>query len=273
MTVWPQTLALAGVGKMGGAMLEGWLAGGLAPRGVRLVEPIPSPEIQALARRRGLALNAPIQTAEPPEVLVLAFKPQMLHTAAPQLTALAGPDTLVLSILAGKTIADLAARFPAARAFVRAMPNTPAAIGRGATGAAAGEHVSERQKQIASTLLGAMGAFHWLSSEKLVDAVTALSGSGPAYVFALTEAMAEAGARLGLPPDLAMSLARATVEGAAELMFQQPEVSPAKLRENVTSPGGTTAAALGVLRAPDGLPALMGRAILAAHRRAGELAG
>jgi pyrroline-5-carboxylate reductase len=271
MTVWPRTLALAGVGKMGGAMLEGWLAGGLAPSGIRLVEPNPSPEIQSLAQR--LALNAPIQSEKPPEVLVLAVKPQMLDAAAPQLAALAGPDTLVLSIIAGKTIADLAARFPQARAFVRAMPNTPAAIGRGATGAAAGYHVSERQKQIAATLLGSVGVVHWLSSEKLIDAVTALSGSGPAYVFALSEAMAEAGTRLGLPPDLAMALARATVEGAGELMFRQPDVSAAKLRENVTSPGGTTAAALGVLRAPDGLAALMGRALEAAHRRAGELAG
>ncbi len=273
MNVWPQSLALAGVGKMGGAMLEGWLAGGLNPAGVRLIEPNPSAEIQALARQRGLALNAAAGASTPPEVLVLAVKPQMLDTAAPQLAALAGPDTLVVSIIAGKTIRDLAKRFPAARAFVRAMPNTPAAIGRGATGAAAGPDVTGRQKDMTRTLLGAVGAFHWLADEAQVDAVTALSGSGPAYVFALTEAMAEAGARLGLPADLAMSLARATVEGAGELMFRQPETSAAQLRQNVTSPGGTTAAALAVLQAPDGLAALMTRAVAAAHRRAGELSG
>jgi pyrroline-5-carboxylate reductase len=271
--IWPETLALAGVGKMGGAMLEGWLAGGLKPSGVRLIEPKPTAEIEALAKRRRLAFNSPSGSAGPPEVLVLAIKPQMLDSAAPQLAALAGPDTLVLSIVAGKRIEDLAARFPQARAFVRAMPNTPAAIGRGATGAAANAHTTERQRRMTETLLGAIGAFHWLESEGLVDAVTALSGSGPAYVFALTEAMAEAGARLGLPTDLAMSLARATVEGAGELMFRQPETSPGQLRQNVTSPGGTTAAALGVLQAPDGLAALMARAIEAAHARAGELAG
>ena len=273
MNTWPASLALAGVGKMGGAMLEGWLAGGLAPSAVRLIEPAPSPEIEALARLRGLALNAPSGAAAPPDVLVLAVKPQMLDAAAPQLAALAGPRTLVVSIIAGKTLGDLAARFPEARAFVRAMPNTPAAIGRGATGAAASEDVSRHQKQMTQTLLGAVGAFHWLADEALVDAVTALSGSGPAYVFALTEAMAQAGVALGLPADLAMSLARATVEGAGELMFRQPEIPPARLRENVTSPGGTTAAALAVLLAADGLTPLMTRANPPAHRRAGELAG
>jgi pyrroline-5-carboxylate reductase len=273
MNFWPESLALAGVGKMGGAMLEGWLSGGLDPAAVRLVEPNPSPEILALATRRGLALNAPAGASKPPEVLVLAVKPQMLDTAAPKLAALAGPETLVVSIIAGRTIRDLASRFPAARAFVRAMPNTPAAIGRGATGATAGPNVTDRQKATTQTLLGAIGVFHWLPDEGQVDTVTALSGSGPAYVFALTEAMADAGVRLGLPPDLAMSLARATVEGAGELMFRQPEISPAQLRQNVTSPGGTTAAALAVLQAPEGLAALMARAIEAAHRRAGELSG
>ena len=273
MTIWPKTLALAGVGKMGGAMLEGWLAGGLEPSGVTLIEPAPSAELLALARARGMALNPPGGATAPPEVLVLAVKPQMLDSAAPRLAALAGPDTLVVSIVAGKTNGDLAARFSAARAFVRAMPNTPAAVGRGATGAAANAAVTPRQKAMTETLLSAVGSFHWLAGEEFVDAVTALSGSGPAYVFALTEAMAEAGARLGLPADLAMSLARATVEGAGELMVRQSEVSARRLRENVTSPGGTTAAALAVLQGADGLAPLMARAIQAAHRRAGELSG
>ena len=273
MAIWPETLALAGVGKMGGAMLEGWLAGGLDPSGVTLIEPAPSAELQALAQARAMALNPSAAKAGPPEVLVLAVKPQMLDSAALRLAALAGPDTLVVSIVAGKTIGDLAARFPNARAFVRAMPNTPAAIGRGATGAAANAAVTPRQKEMTQTLLGAVGSFHWLAGEELVDAVTALSGSGPAYVFALTEAMAEAGVSLGLPAQLAMSLARATVEGAGELMFRQPELSARRLRENVTSPGGTTEAALTVLQGADGLAPLMARAIRAAHRRAGELSG
>jgi len=254
-------------------MLEGWLAGGLDPAGVVLVEPNPSAQIEALAKQRGLALNPPGGSASPPEVLVLAIKPQMLDSAAPQLSALAGANTLVLSIIAGKRITDLAARLPQARSFVRAMPNTPAAIGRGATAAAAGADTTEHQRRITETLLGAVGAFYWLESERLIDAVTAVSGSGPAYVFALAEAMAEAGVRLGLPADLAMSLARATVEGAGELLFRQPDSTPAQLRQNVTSPGGTTAAALEVLQASDGLAALMARAIEAAHKRAGELAG
>jgi len=271
MTQWPRSLALVGAGKMGGALLKGWLAGGLAPAAVTIIDPAPSPDIAALAAA-GVSLNPPGAGA-PPETLVLAVKPQMLDAAAPALARLAGPATLVISIIAGKTIADLEARLPAARAFVRAMPNTPAAVGRGATAAAAGAAVTAAQKDIAQALLSAIGRFDWLPDEGLIDAVTALSGSGPAYVFALVEAMAQAGAALGLPADLAMRLARATVEGAGELMHREPQTAAARLRENVTSPGGTTAAALAVLRAPDGLEALMRRAVAAAHARAGELAG
>jgi len=273
MTLWPQSIALVGAGKMGGAMLQGWLNGGLPAASLTLIEPAPSPDLLALAKKHGLTLNPPAPARPAPEVLVVAIKPQMLDAAAPGLAALAGENTLVVSILAGKTIANLTQRLPNARAFVRAMPNTPAAVGRGVTGAVASAAVTERQRALARALLGAVGAFHWLSHERLIDAVTAVSGSGPAYVFALTEAMAQAGAQLGLPADLAMGFARATVEGAGELMFCEPDTPAAKLRENVTSPGGTTAAALAVLQAPDGLAALMARAVAAAHRRAGELAG
>jgi pyrroline-5-carboxylate reductase len=271
MTAWPQSLALVGAGKMGGAMLKGWIAGGLAPSRVTLIDPAPSPEMIDFAAAHGVAVNPTERQA--PEVLVLAVKPQMLDAAAPGIAALAGAQTLVVSIVAGKTIANLQARLPDARAFVRAMPNTPAAVGRGVTGAAAGAAVTARQRELTQALLSAVGQFAWLPDEASIDAVTALSGSGPAYVFALAEALAEAGAALGLPPDIAMHFARATVEGAGELMFREPETPASRLRENVTSPGGTTAAALAVLQAPDGLAALMRRAVAAAHQRAGELAG
>ncbi len=271
MTAWPESIALVGAGKMGGAMLRGWLAGGLRPEGVAILDPAPAPEMIELARSRGLALPPP--PGFKPEVVVLAVKPQTLDAAAPSIAELAHADALVVSIIAGKRIADLQARAPKARAFVRAMPNTPAAIGRGVTGAAANDALTDRQRDIARTLLSAVGLFDWLPDENLIDAVTALSGSGPAYVFALVEAMAAAGAALGLPADLAMRFARGTVEGAGELLAREPGVSAAQLRQNVTSPGGTTAAALAVLQGADGLEALMGRAIAAAHKRAGELAG
>jgi pyrroline-5-carboxylate reductase len=271
MTAWPKSLALVGAGKMGGAMLRGWLAGGLAPEGVAILDPQPAHDIVELVRSRGLAMPPP--PGLKPEVVVLAVKPQMLDAAAAAIAELAHEDALVVSIIAGKRIADLKARAPKARAFVRAMPNTPAAIGRGVTGAAANDALTDRQREIARTLLSTVGLFDWLPDESLIDAVTALSGSGPAYVFALVEAMAAAGAALGLPADLAMRFARGTVEGAGELLAREPAAPAAQLRQNVTSPGGTTAAALGVLQAPDGLEALMRNAIAAAHKRARELAG
>jgi len=271
MTKWPRTLALAGAGKMGGAMLRGWLDGGLDPAGVTVVEPHPAPELTALQRQRGFALNPDGGAA--PDVLVLAVKPQALEAAAPTLQALAGPSTLVVSIIAGKTIADLSARFPPAKAFVRVMPNTPAAVGRGAAAGAANAAVSDLQRGWTARLMRAVGIFEWVADEGLIDAVTALSGSGPAYAFALVEAMAKAGEAVGLPADLAMRLARATVEGAGELMYREPTAPAATLRQNVTSPGGTTAAALGVLQGADGLDALMERAVTAARDRARQLSG
>ena len=267
---WPSRLMLIGAGKMGGALAKGWLEGGLAATALTILEPAPSEEIKTLAER-GAALN-PAEPA-PPETLVLAVKPQSLEAVARSVAALAGADTLVLSIVAGKTIGNLRARLPQARAFVRAMPNTPAAIGRGVTAAFANAAVSAVQRRFSERLLGAVGAFHWLPDEELMDAVTAVSGSGPAYVFALTEALAAAAEKLGLPGELAASLARGTIEGAGELMRREAGVSPATLRSNVTSPGGTTAAALAVLQAPGGLDDLMARATLAARDRAREMAG
>ena len=271
MTEWPRTLALAGAGKMGGAMLRGWLDGGLAAEGVAVVEPAPSSELAAMAAEHGFALNPTATRA--PDALVLAVKPQALDAAAPALQAWSSPDTLVVSIIAGKTIADLSQRCPQARAFVRVMPNTPAAVGRGAAAGSANAAVSAPQRRWTERLMRAVGVFEWLADEGLIDAVTALSGSGPAYAFALVEAMARAGEAVGLPADLAMRLARATVEGAGELMAREPATPAATLRQNVTSPGGTTAAALGVLQAADGLDALLARAVTAARDRARQLSG
>jgi pyrroline-5-carboxylate reductase len=252
-------------------MLEGWIANGMAPEGVTVLDPRPSDDMARFCKERGISLNpAKPQAAD---VVVLAIKPQLLDDAAAQVNAVLGPHTVLVSVLAGKTIGDLKARLPGATAIVRAMPNLPASIGRGATGAATNSAVSEPQRQAAHALLRCVGIVEWLDSEDLIDAVTALSGSGPAYVFHLVECMAEAGKAAGLPAELAERLARATVTGAGELLFRS-ELSPATLRQNVTSPGGTTAAALEVLMAdPGGLKALMGDAVAAAKRRAGELSG
>jgi pyrroline-5-carboxylate reductase len=253
-------------------MAQGWLDAGLPASSLSILEPDPSSEIASLAVDRGIALN-PGVAVPPPEMLVLAVKPQSLDQAAPQIASLAGEGTLVLSIVAGKTIANLVARLPQARAVVRAMPNTPAAIGRGVTAAFANTGVHAEQKHWCERLLSAVGAFFWVDEEDAIDAVTAISGSGPAYVFALTEALAAAAEKLGLPAELSMSLARGTVEGAGELMRRESATTPATLRRNVTSPGGTTAAALSVLQGRGGLDELMARATAAARARAAEMAG
>lgn len=266
----PASLTLVGAGKMGGAMLAGWLAGGLDPARTTVLDPQASPEMQALCAARGLALNP----AAPPvaDALVLAMKPQGLEGAASALAPLIGPGTLVVSILAGKTIANLRDRLPGARAIVRAMPNLPASIGRGATGAVASPEVDDRQRAQAHALLASVGLVEWLDDEGLIDALTAVSGSGPAYVFLLAEVMAEAGVAAGLPADMATRIARETVSGAAALLAANPR-DAALLRRDVTSPGGTTAEALAVLMRDGGLPDLMREAVDAARRRAGALAG
>ena len=267
------SVALIGAGNMGIALLEGWAAHGLVGEAVVVVEPTPSPRLLELCQRRGFRLAAQSAESAPRDALVLAVKPQMLAVVAPTLSAFIGADTLALSILAGKRISDLRAQLPGARAIVRAMPNTPAAIGRGVTGAVASDETSARQRALAQALLSAVGGVEWVEDEGLIDAVTAVSGSGPAYVFHLVECLAEAGGAAGLPADLSMRLARATVEGAGELLARRTDATASTLRENVTSPGGTTAAALDVLMASDGLAALMTRAVAAAKRRAGELSG
>jgi pyrroline-5-carboxylate reductase len=268
----PQSLLLVGAGKMGGAMLEGWLARGLEPARVTVLDPQPSPALLDFAGSTGLCLNPDRAGLSSPEVLVLGIKPQTLTEAAPAIAPLAGPDTLVVSILAGKTVADLSRAMPQAGAIVRAMPNLPASIGRGATGAFATPDVTQRQRAVTHALLSAVGLVEWVEREELIDAVTAVSGSGPAYLFHLVEALSAAGREVGLESGVAERLARQTVAGAAELLSGSG-LEPAVLRQNVTSPGGTTAAALEVLMAANGMGALMRRAVEAAKRRAAELSG
>ncbi len=264
------TLVLVGAGKMGGAMLDGWLARGLTPKQVTVIEPQPDKAVKALARR-GLKLN-PKDKAAVASAIVIAVKPQSAPEALPPLAAYIGKTTLVLSIMAGRTIGFLETSLPAGTGIVRAMPNTPAAIGRGISVAFANAWISTGQRKLAADLLAAIGKVEWINHEGLMNAVTALSGSGPAYVFLLTEAMASAGVAAGLPPELATRLARETVAGSAELMHRS-DLDVATLRQNVTSPGGTTAAALDVLLGPGGFDELLTRAIAAATRRSRELAG
>ncbi len=266
------SIALAGAGKMGAALLAGLARSEQLGR-VVVIEPNPTPEVAELCRSRKFELVGGGESAGAPvDALVLAIKPQMLDSAAPALKPLIGAQTLLLSILAGKRVVDLAARLPAP-AIVRAMPNTPAAVGRGVTGAFAGAGASREQRELAGSLLSAVGSVEWIEREDWIDAVTAVSGSGPAYVFYLAECLAAAGVAEGLPEDLAARLARATVEGAGELMRRSPDTAPGRLRENVTSPGGTTAAALDVLMTAHGLEPLLTRAVAAARRRAAELSG
>ena len=266
----PGRLVLLGAGKMGQAMLEGWLARGLDPRRLVVIEPQPVKAVKALTRR-GLALN-PKGKGAPASAIVIAVKPQSARDALPALKPYAGKAALALSIMAGRTISFIEDALPPGAAIVRAMPNTPAAIGRGITVACANARVSARQRKLASDLLAAIGKVEWIGDEHLMDAVTAVSGSGPAYVFLLAEAMTQAGIAAGLPAALAARLARETVAGSGELLHRS-ELDAATLRQNVTSPGGTTAAALAVLMGPDGFDQLLTKAIAAATRRGRELAG
>ena len=264
-------LVLLGCGKMGTALLEGWLARRPSlPPSVTVLEPKPSPRLRR-SRREGLRLNAELPAE--PAVAVLAVKPQMMGAALPRLAALGGGETLFLSIAAGTPIASLEAALGAGSPIVRAMPNTPAAVGHGITALVGNERAGEAGLALAETLMQAVGETVRLATEADMDAVTAVSGSGPAYVFLLIEALAAAGAAEGLDAGLALRLARATVAGAGDLA-ESSEKDPAQLRVDVTSPGGTTAAALGVLmQETDGLPALMRRAVAAAADRSRELGG
>ncbi|AXC48753.1 pyrroline-5-carboxylate reductase [Paracoccus suum] len=258
-------LVLVGAGKMGGALLDGWLARGLDPASAHVIDPKPDPRWAA----RGVNVNA--DPPADPAVLVLAVKPQMMGDVLPTLAAWGQGRTLVVSVAAGTRIKTLESSFPAAP-IVRAMPNTPAAIGQGITAVAGNARADAAAMDLAAALMGAVGQVVQLDDEAQIDAVTGLSGSGPAYVFHLIEALAEAGVAVGLPADTAMTLARATVAGAGALALSGDE-TPAKLREAVTSPAGTTAAGLAVLMDPDaGLRPLIARTVAAATDRARELA-
>ncbi|EPX83836.1 pyrroline-5-carboxylate reductase [Rubellimicrobium thermophilum DSM 16684] len=255
-------LVLLGCGRMGTALLRGWLAGGLPATAVHVLEPRPSDWLSGC----GVAVNAPMPEA--PAVAVIAVKPQVMDEALPTLSRLGGGRTLILSIAAGTPLASFEARLGTGTPVIRAMPNTPAAVGCGISALIGNAAATDRHLALAERLMAAVGEVVRLGSEAQMDAVTAVSGSGPAYVFHLIEALAAAAEAEGLPPDLALRLARATVAGAGTLARQTGE-DPARLRRDVTSPGGTTQAGLEVLMAE--LPDLMRRTVAAAAARSREL--
>lgn len=270
-------LLLVGCGRMGSAMLGGWLAGPGVTH-VAVVEPSATLNTQDADAQGegGRVIRRADADALPadfiPDVVVLAVKPQTMAAVLPAYRRFVRPETVFLSVAAGWTLASFARALGDDARVVRAMPNTPAAIGRGVTVLAAGAGVDDAQRAACDRLVRAVGSAEWVTDEALMDAVTALSGSGPAYIFLLAEAMAAAGAAAGLPADLADRLARATVSGAGELLRLSPD-SAAKLRENVTSPGGTTAAALAVLmNERDGFTSLLTKALAAAAERSKQLA-
>jgi pyrroline-5-carboxylate reductase len=268
----PGAILLVGAGKMGGAMLEAWLAHGLPPALVSVIDPAPSPAAAKLIVTRRIARDPQPQLIANHAAIVLAVKPQTATEVMPALARFVGRDTVVVSIMAGRTIGFLVKNLPKGAAIVRAMPNTSASVGRGITVAVPNGRVTASARDLADVLLSATGPVAWIKNEKWMDAVTAVSGSGPAYVFLLAESLARAGAAVGLPKPLATRLARATVAGAGELLHRS-DLDAAKLRENVTSPGGTTAAALKVLMGKSGIDGLMKKAVAAATRRSRELAG
>lgn len=258
-------LVLLGCGKMGSAMLAGWLKGGLSAQAVHVIDPAPSDWLKG----SGVALDGDL--SETPAVLIVAVKPQMMEEALPQVRRFGGGGTLIVSVAAGTPISVYEAAFGDGTPVVRAMPNTPAAVGRGITALIANDRAGVDGLQVAEGLMAAVGQTLRLESEAQMDAVTAVSGSGPAYVFHLIETLAAAGEAEGLPSDMAMALARATVGGAG-VLAETAEEEPAQLRVNVTSPGGTTAAALSVLMdEKEGFPALLKRAVSAAANRSREL--
>jgi pyrroline-5-carboxylate reductase len=256
------TLLLVGCGKMGGALLRGWREARAADR-FEVVEPAGGEGFH-----RG-ADTLPEDLA--PDVVVLAVKPQTMEAALPPYRRFARPGTVFLSIAAGKTLGYFARRLGEGTAIVRAMPNTPAAVGRGITVACANQYTTPEQRALCDRLLAAVGEVAWVEDESLIDPVTAVSGGGPAYVFLLIEVLAKAGAAAGLPEELAMRLARSTVSGAGELARLSPEPA-SRLRENVTSPSGTTYEALKILMGEKGIEPIFVEAIAAATRRSRELA-
>ena len=267
-------LVILGCGKMGGALLDGWLAQGLSGEAIRIVDPVPADPLIRTASEHGIAvLESAAAITEMPKAVLIAIKPQMMADVLPGIAAQFGTTPLYVSIAAGTAIATFRALLGAEARIVRVMPNTPVAVGKGASAIFAGEGVTADESALADALLSAVGATVRLENESQMDAVTGVSGSGPAYVFHMIEALAAAGEAEGLAPGLAMQLARQTVVGAAALADASDE-SAATLRVNVTSPGGTTAAALDLLMDDSqGLPPLMARGVAAAANRSRELSG
>jgi pyrroline-5-carboxylate reductase len=265
-------LLLVGCGRMGGALLNGWLDSGYGAGSVVVVEP----DDVAYARAevpegvRRCASPHDLSGAFEPRAVIVAVKPQMMDEVIPSYRRFAEAGAVFLSVAAGKTIDYFEDALGRRTAVVRAMPNTPAAIGRGITAAIGNAFVLGEQRELCDSLLAAVGKVVWLHEEEQMDAVTAVSGSGPAYVFHLVEALAAAGAAAGLPEELALQLARETVSGSGELLRRSTD-SAGQLRQNVTSPAGTTAAALAILMGPQGLTELMTRAVAAATERSRQL--
>lgn len=267
------TIALIGCGKMGSALLRGWLSSGLVKH-VYILDPggLPEEFEDEVPQRITFYDKPEIFAGAHPQasVFVIAVKPQIMDDVCAAIKKAVSPEALVLSIAAGQTIAGFEKRFGNDQPIIRSMPNTPAAIGKGITAGCPNNHVTAGQKDLAASLLRSVGHVEWVGDESLLDAVTAVSGSGPAYVFLLIEAMAAAGVKSGLELSFAMKLARQTVIGSAALAEAEP--LPAEtLRKNVTSPGGTTAAALEVLMSAEGIQSLFDRAIAAATARSKEL--
>jgi pyrroline-5-carboxylate reductase len=263
-------LVLVGAGKMGGALLAGWLANGLKPQAVRVIDPEPSAESAAFLSGAGIEAHAVPPMGVEARLMVIAVKPQVIASVLPNLKMMAGEKTIVVSIAAGATIAQLEAGLGPA-AIVRCMPNMPAQVGRGITAAIANAAVDDKGRALTGRLLDAVGETVWVEDEAMIDAVTAVSGSGPAYVFLFAECLADAAVDAGLPREIAAKLARATVVGAGELLHRS-DLPPDELRRNVTSPKGTTAAALEILMAENGLAPLVKKAVAAAQARSRELA-
>lgn len=263
-------ILLVGCGKMGGALLHGWVRQGVKPANIVVVEPNSISPLPDGVTQVGMAHQVPITFH--PEIVLLAVKPQVMDTVAPQYQRFAATGACILSVAAGKTIATITRLLGGVASVVRSIPNTPAAVAQGITTCHAGPGVAAVQAQLCERVLSAVGEVVWVDDESLIDAATAVAGSGPAYVFLLTECMAAAGEKIGLPAPLAMQLARTTVAGSGALMRQSSETA-GQLRVNVTSPNGTTQAALDVLMAPNGMQSLLVEAIAAANRRSRELAG
>ncbi len=263
------SVMLVGAGNMGGAMLKGWIANGMRPENITVLDPVPSEKMKNTLLKSKIWHAESPKGMSAPDVLLLAIKPQMMDEVLPQLGELVAEKTVVVSVAAGTRLATICDTLGDVSA-IRVMPNTPSLVLRSMSVGCPNAKTTDAQLARVDSLMSAIGKIEWVDDEKLIDAVTAVSGSGPAYVFHLAECMAEAGVAAGLPRELAMTMAIQTVSGAGELLNQSDD-EPAVLRKNVTSPNGTTAAALEVLMAEDGMSPLLEKAIMAAKNRSEEL--